>query len=137
MSRGAWFVLVFPGFELSTRDIYTHPALKCSGLMTLGAFSPEFRRAVAALSRREWADNMYNALEAPAMILRPELRAIKERLLQEGCPGALMSGSGSTVFGACNSKAQATDVASAMTNAGFNALAVTSASKGCRALGVV
>lgn len=135
ISRGAWFVLVFPGFELSTRAIYAHPALKCSGLMTLGAFSPEFRRAVAALSKRDWAGNMYNALEAPAMALRPELKTIKERLLQEGCPNALMSGSGSTVFGACDSKEQATAVAGAMTNAGFKALAVASASRGCRALG--
>lgn len=135
--RQAWFVLVFPPFGLSTREVYTHPALKCSHRSALGSVSPECRRAAAAWQKRRWSDTLYNALELPALALRPELGEIKERLLREGCAGALMSGSGSTVFGVCPGRAEASAAAEAMERAGYATMVVSSAPRGCRALGFV
>lgn len=45
------------------------------------------------------AEIMNNSLEGPAFYLVPEIKTIKEILLENGCLGALMSGSGSAVFG--------------------------------------
>ncbi|KUO60510.1 MAG: 4-diphosphocytidyl-2C-methyl-D-erythritol kinase [Gracilibacter sp. BRH_c7a] len=42
---------------------------------------------------------MVNSLEKSAFMLVPEIKHIKELLLEGGCWGALMSGSGSAVFG--------------------------------------
>lgn len=42
---------------------------------------------------------MSNSLEHTAFLLVPEIKKIKELLLEKGCWGSLMSGSGSSVFG--------------------------------------
>lgn len=56
---------------------------------------------------------MYNALESASIKLLPEIAWVKEELLkQEGCMGALMSGSGSAVFGVIQTKEQAQRIAS-------------------------
>lgn len=44
-------------------------------------------------------ENLGNALEEVSMQLVPKIRDVKEQLLELGFEGALMSGSGSTVFG--------------------------------------
>lgn len=44
-------------------------------------------------------DNLQNTLEAPSIDMVPEIAQIKKELLELGFDGALMSGSGSTVFG--------------------------------------
>lgn len=42
---------------------------------------------------------LYNDLEKPAILMHPELQKIKDKLIEYGCVNALMSGSGSSVFG--------------------------------------
>lgn len=44
-------------------------------------------------------DALGNSLESVAIELVPDIKIIKEKLIEEGFDGALMSGSGSTVFG--------------------------------------
>ena len=44
-------------------------------------------------------DNLQNTLEAPSIDMVPEIEQIKKELMELGFDGALMSGSGSTVFG--------------------------------------
>ena len=51
-------------------------------------------RDPGAIARR-----LYNALETVTFAMHPEVAAIKEKLLEAGALGALMSGSGPTVFG--------------------------------------
>lgn len=65
----------------------------------------------ASLDKDEWisllksqdkqqiAGRLTNALEQAAFRLLPEIADIKNKMIQEGCLGALMSGSGSAVFG--------------------------------------
>ncbi|NLC97055.1 MAG: 4-(cytidine 5'-diphospho)-2-C-methyl-D-erythritol kinase [Erysipelotrichaceae bacterium] len=43
--------------------------------------------------------NLKNSLEQPSLLLVPQIKEIKEDMLKLGMDGALMSGSGSTVFG--------------------------------------
>ncbi|CEJ06331.1 4-diphosphocytidyl-2-C-methyl-D-erythritol kinase, partial [Acididesulfobacillus acetoxydans] len=52
-----------------------------------------------------------NALEPAAMELVPAIAEIKAKLLHAGCLGALMSGSGSTVFGMAESALRAREIA--------------------------
>lgn len=44
-------------------------------------------------------DNLQNTLEAPSIKMVPEIETIKQEMLKIGFDGALMSGSGSCVFG--------------------------------------
>ena len=68
-----------------------------------GAYEP---RSTAALKRAlddgdifGVAANMYNIFEGPIAEVRPEVRRIKEIMLSGGAIGAMMSGSGPSVFG--------------------------------------
>ena len=51
--------------------------------------------------------NLVNDLEPVVFPAYPEVRKIKDELLQNGAAGALMSGSGSTVFGLFTERAPA------------------------------
>lgn len=48
---------------------------------------------------QELSKLLYNDLEKPAITMHPEIQAIKDKLINYGCINALMSGSGSSVFG--------------------------------------
>ena len=49
-------------------------------------------------------DEFYNSLEAPALRKYPLLELFQENFRENGAPGALMSGSGSTTFALAKSK---------------------------------
>lgn len=64
-----------------------------------------------SLNKKKWIDlftrrdipgigqSLFNSLESAAFTISPEIEAVKQQLLAQGCLGALMSGSGSVVFG--------------------------------------
>lgn len=85
-----WFVLINPGFPVSTAWAY-------AGL------SPPFMAPDEALLTRLKHEHpkgwLHNDLEAVTLSRYPELAALKAALGQAGAVGALMSGSGPTVFG--------------------------------------
>lgn len=95
-----WFVLVNPGFEISTREVYESLRL---GLTedSIQYTMPRF----TTVSRV--AEELYNDLERVSLPLYPALSEIKERLMAHGASGSLMSGSGSTVFGIFESESDA------------------------------
>jgi len=86
-------LLVYPGFGVSTAEVYKNVDLgltKCEKPLTKpllgkGKFSTEY--------------HLYNDLETVVVSRHPEIIAVKESLLSHGARGALMSGSGPTVFG--------------------------------------
>ena len=87
-----WFVLINPGFEISTKMVYqglnlalTKPGINYS--------IPRFY-AVDDLIR-----GLLNDLETVTLQIHPVLDQMKTVLLKNGALGALMSGSGPTVFG--------------------------------------
>lgn len=101
-------VLVRPRLGVNTGEAYRHLAES---------------RAYRRLSRVDWeralsqenagviAGLLTNDLEQASMELVPQISGIKASLLQEGCLGALMSGSGSSVFGIAGDSRQAAEIA--------------------------
>jgi 4-diphosphocytidyl-2-C-methyl-D-erythritol kinase len=95
--RGVWFVLVYPGFGISTPWAYQQLAnfpAAAQGKPGRG------QRLVALLQGglTEAAAEFYNALEAPALRKYPLLELFQEFFRENGATGALMSGSGSATF---------------------------------------
>jgi 4-diphosphocytidyl-2-C-methyl-D-erythritol kinase len=86
-------VLVYPGFSLSTTEMYKIINLgltKCREKFNLNTFkNQDF----------DITKHLCNDFETVADSKHPEIGLIKEALLKQGAVGALMSGSGSSVFG--------------------------------------
>ncbi len=96
-------VLIKPPLNVSTRWVYQ--SLK----LTRG----ESRIKLARFMERPWQlrEVMENDLETVTLSAYPVLAQIKEWLLQEGAIGALMSGSGPTVYGVFRDGSQAAALA--------------------------
>ena len=87
-----WFVLLNPGFAVSTKRVYEALNL---GLTKEGlSYSIPCFYTVDDVIR-----GLTNDLEKVTLTLHPELGHLKHLLLSNGALGALMSGSGPTVFG--------------------------------------
>ncbi len=91
-----WYVLVNPGFAVSTAWVYGNLGLTSPGDV---AKLPEFSGSTGDLLRL-----LHNDLEPVTLGRFPEVGRIKDALLQVGALGALMSGSGPTVFGVFSSE---------------------------------
>jgi len=95
-----WFILVNPGFEVSTRDIYENLKL---GLTK----EPIKYRMPRFTTVTHVVKELYNDLEKVSFRFYPVLSDIKELLTANGALGSLMSGSGPTIFGIFRSEAEA------------------------------
>jgi 4-diphosphocytidyl-2-C-methyl-D-erythritol kinase len=82
-----------------------------------GVPGPPIEPVVQAAGRNDLdglAAGMANDLEGPVERRHPEVGAARDRLLAAGAVGAMMSGSGPTVFGLCRDETHAGEVASAI-----------------------
>jgi 4-diphosphocytidyl-2-C-methyl-D-erythritol kinase len=111
---GAYFVLVHPGFGVSTPWAY-------QGLNRFSAAqngnpgrAKEFANVLRQGPIEEIGKRFYNSLEAPVLEKYPLLALFREFFLEQGAVGALMSGSGSTVFALARSMADADALAEAL-----------------------
>ncbi len=95
--RRGYLLIVNPGTFLSTEKVY-----KTYDAMDIPAEAhPDINSLVKALERSDLhylAQNMKNVLEYPAFQLCGEVCSLKKELAASGALGALMSGSGATVF---------------------------------------
>ena len=109
-------VIVWPGFALSTADVYR---------ATKQYLTPrprpvmDFLNTAAKEGPRGLGRVLFNRLEAPARALRPDLDALLSRLRRLPFRGVRMTGSGSAVYGLCASRAEARDLARAVSRAGI------------------
>lgn len=87
-----WFVLLNPGFAVSTKRVYESLNLG----LTKGGLSYSIPRFYTV---DDVIRGLTNDLEKVTLELHPELGHLKHLLLNNGALGALMSGSGPTVFG--------------------------------------
>ena len=87
-----WFVLINPGFEISTKMVYQ----KLNLGLTSGIINYSIPRFYTA---DDLIRSLTNDLENVTVGLHPVLDHFKVLLLNNGARGALMSGSGPTVFG--------------------------------------
>ncbi|GFH41127.1 4-(cytidine 5'-diphospho)-2-C-methyl-D-erythritol kinase [Pseudolactococcus insecticola] len=101
--KKSWVILVKPEFGISTPDIFravdlaeiSHP-----DIMAL-------ETAVAMADFPEMLAQLGNSLEAISIGKYPLIEKIKQRLLDSGADGVLMSGSGPTVFALCQQEKKA------------------------------
>lgn len=86
-------LLINPGFGVSTRWVFENYAL------TTAAKKSKFRGSHVDDGDRFVPAMLHNDLEQVTMSRYPAVAAIKESLIEAGAGGALMTGSGPTVFG--------------------------------------
>ena len=91
-----WIVLLKPEISVSTGEVYENLNLRYV------YYHPNTKMAIDAIAHRDYVSlgqNLANVLETVTIDKHPILSDLKEFLLQSGALGALMSGSGPTVFG--------------------------------------
>ena len=101
------FVLINPQFQLSTKTVYENINLRLTS-QKINYSIPRFF-ALGDVIRE-----LHNDLEEVSLKLHPELNNLKQILLCHGALGALMSGSGPTVFGIFPDEKTATKAVTAM-----------------------
>jgi 4-diphosphocytidyl-2-C-methyl-D-erythritol kinase len=116
-------VLVNPRYASSTAEAY--------GRLTPAMYTDGARaRTVAAALRTKRvervAGSLYNVLEAAVAPAQPEIGRMKAALLSAGALGALMSGSGPTVFGIARSLDHARQIQRRVRHASWECWAVRS-----------
>lgn len=86
-------LLVYPGFSVSTAHAYKN--------LNLGLTKRDKKLKYPQLKFKNFdvKHHLHNDLEAFAISEHAEIAVVKEELLRHGAKGALMSGSGSVVFG--------------------------------------
>ena len=105
-----WFLIVKPTFSMSTKFVYENLHLDEI------AVHPDIDGMKEALYQRNLigvTDRMENVLEQVTKKHYPAIGEIKDIMRKEGALNALMSGSGSTVFGIFKSKETAEKAAAA------------------------
>ena len=86
-------LLVFPGFSVSTADVYKK--------LNLGLTKCEKKLKSFLLNKQRFDPRYHlcNDLEAVTASEYPVIKTVKEALLNHGAQGTLMTGSGPTIFG--------------------------------------
>ncbi len=103
-------LLVNAGIAMPTREVYGNLPLELTKPGAVTNIPASLWAAYDAMSNRQAPSGTFslvlrNDLEAPVLARHPLLAEIKQRLLANGARGALMSGSGSTVFALFDSEA--------------------------------
>jgi 4-diphosphocytidyl-2-C-methyl-D-erythritol kinase len=107
-ARKFYFVIVWPRVLLPTAAVYAawdeQPE---QGTATLNAFMAAWEKG----EPKDLASHFRNDLQGATERLCPICRELRQELLDAGCLGAMVSGSGSAVFGLAASDRQANDIA--------------------------
>jgi 4-diphosphocytidyl-2-C-methyl-D-erythritol kinase len=109
-----WWVVGIDHEQLATEDVYRH--FDDLGLATPldGRWPDDLLAALAAGDLRRLGQTLHNDLEPAAFDLLPALAKSKQRLLEAGALGAIMSGSGPTMLGLCADEDHAIQLARAV-----------------------
>lgn len=122
-----YLLIVKPDFNVSTAWAYNNfepsrpirvNSCRDSGLTKKADKDDNIRHFISKISKAEVsdiADYLFNDLETVTSKQYPLIAEIKDRLLAHGAAAALMSGSGSAVFGVFDSLAKAEDVSRSFT----------------------
>ncbi|WP_407272210.1 4-(cytidine 5'-diphospho)-2-C-methyl-D-erythritol kinase [Radiobacillus sp. PE A8.2] len=89
-----WVVLAKPSIGVSTQTIYQQ-------FNTNNIAHPDTKGMISAINNNDYTTmckKLGNVLESVTLSLYPEVRQIKQLMLQSGADAVLMSGSGPTVF---------------------------------------
>ncbi len=94
------FLLVWPEFQVSTREAYgliEAPFLAEADNLTEAQVGTKIRQFLEIAGEHRWMA-LRNDLEGPVLVRYPALARLKETLSRSGCPGVLLAGSGSTMI---------------------------------------
>ena len=97
-------VLVKPPVSVSTATVYKNLDLD---KITKHPHTEAMIEAIAKKDIRQVASHMVNVLETVTIPMHPIIQDIKDGLMKQGAIGAMMSGSGSAVFGLFENKEKA------------------------------
>ncbi|EGQ4045251.1 4-(cytidine 5'-diphospho)-2-C-methyl-D-erythritol kinase [Staphylococcus pseudintermedius] len=106
----AWVIVAKPQAGLSTPEIY-------GGLDLSQPFPVHTEQCLKAIEENDYdalCKSLFNRLEPVSMQLQPEIAKIKTNMLNNGADGALMSGSGPTVYGFAQRERQARHIFNAV-----------------------
>ena len=109
-----YLVVAKPDINVSTKFVYEN--LRANEL----PYHPDIDGMIEALKQgnlKGITDRLGNVLETVTVPAYPVIQRIKDRLLEAGAEGALMSGSGPTVFGIFTKEAQAKQAAESIREA--------------------
>jgi len=109
---GLYYVIVYPERPLSTKDVYE--SLK----IVLTKKENDIKLSVNFNSVHDVVNVLHNDLEKAAIAMLPDIIKIKERLLQAGALGSIMSGSGSSVFGIFDNSIKAEEASTKLNDLG-------------------
>ena len=104
-------LLVNPGVETPTAWVYKNLNLRLTKKVDCNK--------IARLNLRNIASGLHNDLETVTSALHPVINKIKNALLDRGAVGALMSGSGPTVFGIFETEAACRAAADSLSPEGW------------------
>jgi 4-diphosphocytidyl-2-C-methyl-D-erythritol kinase len=96
-----WLVILYPGFPVSTA--WTYGKLR----LNLTKSKADTRLYTLLTGAPKFADLLVNDLEAVTVKRYRRIKLMKESLIRTGAAGALMTGSGSAVFGIFGSREKA------------------------------
>jgi 4-diphosphocytidyl-2-C-methyl-D-erythritol kinase len=96
-----WAVIVYPGFPVATAWVYQNFEAKLTKARVNTSIISPLRKS---FDQRRL---LVNDLESVTVARYPRIKFLKEKLITEGAAGALMSGSGSAVFGLFDSRGKA------------------------------
>ena len=100
-----WIIIINPGFEIPTKWAYNN--IDLDQIKREKNNTKVMLKALKEVGLEEIAKNLFNSFEELIIKKYPEIGKIKDRLIEESALGALMSGSGPTVFGIAQNKEQA------------------------------
>jgi 4-diphosphocytidyl-2-C-methyl-D-erythritol kinase len=96
-----WAVIIYPGFSVATDWVYRNFEAKLTKPMANTSI-------ISPLKKRSGQRKLLvNDLETVTLARYPRINSLKRKLIDEGAAGALMSGSGSAVFGLFDSRGNA------------------------------
>jgi 4-diphosphocytidyl-2-C-methyl-D-erythritol kinase len=121
-----WIVLLIPGFGVSTADAYDWYDTERE--MGRGVSTREPQVVPGPWPSR--AAQMINDLEAPIARHHPEIDQMRTALRRAGALAAAMSGSGSTVFGLFQKRAEALAAVERLSGSGWRVLLTESLGRG-------
>lgn len=114
-------VLIKPYVGVNTGEAYRRFDLKGQGgILRRADWEKALTQGSEAIARL-----LYNDLESASAHMVPQILVLKQQLMNAECYGALMSGSGSSVFGIARGRQHALDIAGKLRKNGFNNVWVT------------
>jgi 4-diphosphocytidyl-2-C-methyl-D-erythritol kinase len=114
-------VLVNPRFPVSTAEMY---AQVTPAQYSDGGRARQVVRALTTHRADRVASSLYNGLEPAARAAYPQIEQMRAALIAAGALGAVMSGSGPTVFGIARSWEQARQIRARVTRGSWECWAV-------------